>query len=372
MVNMRNILIQALGAIAVFLCVGCQKDTRVVDMGSSEEVSIVEATGSLTITVDAASAETKADLSPDPYYRSFEDNISTLSAYVFTSDGTFEKKGIIGGGNTTLTISGLTPGTKKVHVCANIPTAIADVATEWDLNSQMYNLSDISVSSYDAGFNIPMSGYASNISVTANSTTAVPITIKRHMARIVLASVTTRSVDGGMYASSAGLTLVGAFLTNIVAQNGYTLNTLSNVYAHKSGLNADLHDLDITEDTFVGGVMTARSLSLDSSGALASPSVFYCFRNIQTNDPHDIPSTASEMSSWASRRSRLVLQFSSDSGTVYYPVTLPYLNNNTNYVVNVEISGAGVPRPEMELTKSSYSVTVAVSSWGGVTYTENF
>ncbi len=286
-----------------------------------------------------------------------ESAIERFSLYVFDGGaaGTLETSG---SGTQTGTVAledGQTAdiqlscktGEKKVAALVNAPTS-------WSAGFSSYSSMLSTKIEFDPAqtSSLPMEG---EISAEVTASTHLSINVKRSVARVELGSI-VNSITSEQYAGKK-LNIVSVYLINAVgdkpAMGGYSaaatdrrwLNFKSNAYS-----DSDADNL-IYEKT---------SISLSGGESDSSPHYFYCMPNSVTADS-DAADTADP------RHTRLVVEacFEGETDHCYYPVTLPVLEANKQYVINrLTITQRGYDSPDRKDSQSlNMSFSIRILDW---------
>ncbi len=82
---------------------------------------------------------------------------------------------------------------------------------------------------------------------------------------------------------------------------------------------------------------------------------FYCYPNPTEEDAYSDDRTP--------RRTRLVVEIELDGKTYYYPVTMPVLEQNTEYKVTLTVKGLGSDNPDRPYHSNVAKVSIEVEDW---------
>ena len=94
---------------------------------------------------------------------------------------------------------------------------------------------------------------------------------------------------------------------------------------------------------------------MTSSASYDKKNTFYCYPNPESNDNFS--------STWSPRHTRLVVEALLGDTRYYYPVTLPEIESNKIYDVNLKITRPGSSLPDIEVDKFAVGFTVQVKDW---------
>ena len=258
-----------------------------------------------------------------------EDNITDYQIFVFdASSGAIESyvKGV-----NTLNVS---TGAKDFVAMINCPEDLRDVGTKAALMAKTSLLKN------NASDHFEMIG---SKSVTIEGDTKVELEVERMVSKVVIESVTTAFTSA--YLASQTFTIKGIYLTNVVANNNYSLNLGADSIEWFNKLKVDTTDSnkakDLTQDT-----------GMEASVPYSTAHSFYCYPNSCTDD-----STAAE---WAPRHTRLVI----DTTLGYYTIKLPVLERNKVYTVkNLNITKKGSANPWEDITTYNATFEITVAKW---------
>ncbi len=258
-----------------------------------------------------------------------EDEITDYQIFVFdASSGAIES--YVKDANT-LNVS---TGAKDFVAMINCPEDLKKVGTKADLMAKTSLLKNNSSDHFE------MIG---SKRVTIEGDTKVELEVERMVSKVVIESVTTAFTS--TYLASQTFTIKGIYLTNVVANNNYSLNLDANSIVWFNKLKVDTTDSNeakaLTQDT---GMTDKVPYSTAHS--------FYCYPNSCTDD-----STAAE---WAPRHTRLVI----DTTLGYYTIKLPVLERNKIYTVkNLNITKKGSANPWEDITTYNATFEITVAKW---------
>lgn len=314
----------------------CTDDTAEPDYGTIE-FSIVPGEGTRS-----------SDTSP------FEDEctISDLQVLVFGEDGSIDSYMDLGTG-TDGTISVRT-GNKTVYAVANGPS-LAGCLTETELKNTDIGLEEWN--RHDRGF--IMSGSAA-CPVTKDRVSQCPVSVTRHVSRVVL-----RSVTNSIPAAYGNIVINGIMLTNAVAGQNLNGDMPETIWANRMGRQDEepmVAEHIINGTSFPAGhsgctMLLPEGLDIPAGSGREMAARLYCFPN----------STASDRSgfstSFTARYTRLVISAVVNGKQCYYPVSLPDLRRNTTYDVAMTIRHAGSDDPEEEVSPAYAEIGITAGEW---------
>lgn len=267
------------------------------------------------------------------------------------------------------TIDKVMTGSYSVYVVANGP-ALDDVTTLSAMES-----AGISLEQYndpESGF--VMEGHSGTVTVTSGSTASPDISLSRFVARVSLLSVTNN-----LPSAYGSLTVNRVFLCNVVnTQNlggsktpGNDETNWFNKEGRKDESPRNASHI-INGSTFTASApelsFAAAGSSITNGNSWTSTKRFYAYPNNATTKPNGFNST------FAAQRSVLTIEASYGGKTYYYPVVLDSgLARNTNYDVEVTITGSGSDDPVKPVDNGAIKAVTTVQKWqDGTTYTETF
>ena len=105
----------------------------------------------------------------------------------------------------------------------------------------------------------------------------------------------------------------------------------------------------------------APAASVVNEEAYSTQHTFYCYPNKAAD---------SDATSWSPRRTRLVLKTTLGTDTYYYPVTLPELENNKSYELELTITRPGSDNADMPVSFEDCAFEITVKPWTVVAVTD--
>ena len=314
----------AISCAAVFTA--CQKE--VVDSLTSEE--------KVTLNVTIPLPDTKALTGIN------ETAIRNYQAFLFKEDGTIEDYASQSSPNISLDC---TTGKKTVVVLANAPS-LGDVMDYETLLTRTSRLSDNAADAF------VMEG-KTGVTLLSKDATSVQVYLTRKVAKIHLASLQV-AIDMPQY-SSKPFKVSSVYLINVPSEMPYFANDETLAWSNKfeyvpeddcALFYDDMEDFEITPET-----------------QYTFNNVFYCYANHTNTDTFD--------TEWAPRKTRLVVEATLGDERYYYPVTLPVLDSNKRYEVNLVITRPGAKTPDSSVDKFAMGVQCIVRDWDkGYTITQ--
>lgn len=270
-----------------------------------------------------------------------DDGIVTLDVLVFRENG--QREAYARAGGNTVQVSLPTGMPLRWYLVANATASLGSMLTESDLLSSRALLDGQTPSS------LTMCGKG-NGTIGSNKST-VGVELARMVSRITLESISPVFLKDSYQASA--VKLAGIHVINAAGACPYTLipdagGVWHNRLGREPGLSRSLSDL-------LGNGM---DLTLDGS-TLQGPWTFYACPN-----PTDNGIDSRTAPSWSERNTRLVVEISIDGVPNYYPMTLPAMECNTEYLIREAIlKGPGSASPDIPVERHDMAFTVSVRPW---------
>ena len=318
----KTIILAAATALMLFTACEGKMDTPSVseEQKITLDVAIIpsgqatKATG--TVTTSASDNDTEG-----------ESKVNNLQIFVFSGD---VRDGYISKDNATSAQVECTSGTRDIYCLVNAPASLSSVISKATLLATVSKLAN-TASSFE------MIGSKTSESVTNNK--QISISVNRIAAKIVVKSIENALRSGG------AITIKRVFISNVAGQINYGLNT----YAPANGTWFNK-----------GGYRSSGNL-----GAY----YFYAYPNNYGQ--------ANYNSTWAPKRTMLVVQIQYNDKLYDYPVDLGVaLESNKMYVINnlklVNLGNAddgseGGSDEENPVTGVTAQVSVSVQDWTVIT-----
>lgn len=328
----RNILYILSLLAAAFLMNSCQKDMP-------ECIPEHKGDCQLTLSLDLTGTETKA-IANDTAIRLYESSVNKISYLVFASNGALEAMKHVTGNQSSGPLE-VSFGQKTVYAFVNVdPNRFSYVTHSSEL---YYTTVDLKSNSLSNGKGLTMYG-STTVTVTQNTSTyLLPITVSRHVARIVLGRV-TNALSGVLAGKDISVDCV--FLTNLPAYSSITGQpyTTSTWYA-RCGRAQGYGDKNCmiwdSVDTEAGYLTYQDIWEYIGEGESTEPGcALYFFPNNVTTD----------RCGWAvpftSRYTRIVVAADIDDETYYYPVSITGAQANRAYTLDLTITRLGSKDPD--------------------------
>lgn len=270
-----------------------------------------------------------------------DDGIGTLDALVFRENGQREAYARSGGNSVQVSLPTGIP--LRWYLVANATADLGSLLTESDLLSSRALLDGQAPSS------VTMSGRGSG--TIGDGTSTVGVELSRTVSRITLGSISPVFLKDSYQASA--VKLAGIHVINAAGSCPYTLipdagGVWHNRLGREPGLSRSLSG------------MLGRDMDQTLDGhTVEGPWTFYACPN-----PTDNGIDSRTAPSWSERNTRLVVEISIDGVPNYYPMTLPAMECNTEYLIREAIlKGPGSASPDIPVERHDMAFTVSVRPW---------
>ena len=315
---------------AVFGTMSCRKDnvpsmnqgnTNVPVDGKRTELTVgiaTEMTRSTTITADD------------------EVKVNNLQVFVFRGDA-LDAYGVADNASS-VTVS-CTKGDREVYAVVNAAD-LKDIATKTDLLAAKSALTDNDES------NFVMFG---KTDATLPSELPVNVEVDRMVSKVVLKTVNRAFTSAALAALDFSIDEI--FITNVAGDVNYGMTDNPVDWYNKLDYSSEM--AMFTHDAPAASVVNEESYSTQHT--------FYCYPNKAAD---------SDASSWSPRRTRLVLKTTLGTDTYYYPVTLPELENNKSYELELTITRPGSDNADMPVSFEDCAFEITVKPWTVVAVTD--
>ena len=327
---MRKGFLMMAAVAAVFGTMSCKKDNvpsmnqgnaNVPVDGERTELTVGIATGMTKSTTITAEDEVK---------------VNNLQVFVFRGDA-LDAYGVADNAST-VTVS-CTKGNREVYAVVNAPD-LKDIATKTDLLAAKSALSDNDES------NFVMIG---KTNADLPSELPVNVEVDRIVSKVVLKTVNRAFTSAALAALNFSIDEI--FITNVAGDVNYGLTDNPLEWYNKMDYNSEM--AMFTHD--------APAASVVNEEAYSTQHTFYCYPNKAAD---------SDATSWSPRRTRLVLKTTLGTDTYYYPVTLPELENNKSYELELTITRPGSDNADMPVSFEDCAFSISVKPWTVITVTE--
>ena len=326
---MRKGFLMMAAVAAVFGTMSCKKDNvpsmnhgnaNPVD-GERTELTVGVATGMTKSTTITADDEVK---------------VNNLQVFVFRGDA-LDAYGVADNAST-VTVS-CTKGNREVYAVVNAPD-LKGIATKTDLLAAKSALSDNDES------NFVMIG---KTNADLPSELPVNVEVDRIVSKVVLKTVNRAFTSAALAALNFSIDEI--FITNVAGDVNYGLTDNPVDWYNKMDYNSEM--AMFTHD--------APAASVVNEEAYSTQHTFYCYPNKAAD---------SDATSWSPRRTRLVLKTTLGTDTYYYPVTLPELENNKSYELELTITRPGSDSPDNPVSFADCTFSISVKPWTVITVSD--
>ena len=327
---MRKGFLMMAAVAAVFGTMSCKKDNvpsmnhgnaNVPVDGERTELTVGIATGMTKSTTITADDEVK---------------VNNLQVFVFRGDA-LDAYGVADNAST-VTVS-CTKGNREVYAVVNAPD-LKDIATKTDLLAAKSALSDNDES------NFVMIG---KTNADLPSELPVNVEVDRIVSKVVLKTVNRAFTSAALAALNFSIDEI--FITNVAGDVNYGLTDNPLEWYNKMDYNSEI--AMFTHD--------APAASVVNEEAYSTQHTFYCYPNKAAD---------SDATSWSPRRTRLVLKTTLGTDTYYYPVTLPELENNKSYELELTITRPGSDSPDNPVSFADCTFSISVKPWTVITVSD--
>lgn len=233
----------------------------------------------------------------------------------------------------------ITPGSKKIVTIANAPDLT--VETYEELKGKTSYLADNGTSA------LVMVGEA-EADVEEGGTNEVSIPIIRIASRIRITSITNNlNKHFNMYT----LTITNVYLINAVGSTGYFEDQEpENWYNMMKWENKDDN-----VSRFLIKNSSFSSTTINNSSDLSSYPLY--------TYPNDTETNSYDQETWCPRYTRLVVEASLNQSTYYYPISIPNIERNTAYDIELTITRPGSLLPDVPVDDEIMDVNITINDW---------
>ena len=327
---MRKTFLLMAAAAAGFGTMSCQKDNSPEMNPGNANMPVDGERTELTVGIGSTVTRSTTITSDD------EVKVNNLQVFVFRGDaldayGTADDA-------SSVTVS-CTKGTREVYAVVNAPD-MKDIATKTDLLAAKSELTDNNES------NFVMIG-KTNAELPSDVT--VNVDVDRIVSKVVLKKVNRNFTSAALAALAFSIDEI--FITNVAGDVNYGLTDNPLDWYNKMDYASEL--AMFTHDAPAASVINAEAYSTQHT--------FYCYPNKAAD---------SDATSWSPRRTRLVLKTTLGTDTYYYPVTLPELENNKSYEIELTITRPGSDNADMPVSFEDCAFSISVKPWTVITVTE--
>lgn len=303
----KKICFAAMAAVAAASC--CEKKVELPQYEQSEDL--------VTFSVSVPGAETKSVGTED------EKTVNSLQVIVFNKYGVYEASAHGTENSVELTC---TAGEKRMVALVNADRE-QNVVDFDDLAGRSVYLKDTGIG------DLVMVG---DTTVTVTADKPITVDVSYISSKIVLESVAL-NLENQQH-KDLPFVLKSVFLINVAGDRKYIADSTPSLWYHEGAYDPD-NTLPFLYDQVKGGEITSGVKQYDTDH------YFYCYPN-ETNT-----------------KTRLVIEAQIAGQTYYYPISLTKVLPNNQYSYSVVLTRFGTDRPDGELEKGAYSVTVSMKDW---------
>lgn len=281
-----------------------------------------------------------------------ESKVNSLQVFVFNGDDREAYRNV---GAAMQALIPATSGERTVWAVVNAPDLSA-IEKLSDLRSAVSNLADNIRTDDQGGKHIDsfvMTGSQTQELVDGGN---VPITVKRIVARVSIAKISTDLKD---YRKDYSVKINGIYLINVASSNRYDVGGEAASWANKLG-HADA-SLDLLLYDGLNDVIVKNGQAYTAEHA------FYPYPNIHPTSTEAAAPVYND--EWDPRGTILVIDatmYEADGTTVakagYYPIVLPAIERNKTYIIDevcITRLPGDVPYKPIETGESQVTITVA-------------
>lgn len=316
----RKIFIAALAAVALAAC----------EEGINEQTASADEKVELCISLPSAVTKVSEKNSPGT-----PEAVNTLQVFLFNEDGDLETGDRQSSQSLVLPC---VPGKKKVVALVNAPE-LTGITTYSQLTAAKSGLSDNTIDS------MVMEG-ETEVEISTNASIIIPVS--RLAAKIILRQV-TNSFELSTHQSMT-FSVTAIYLLNAVGEKNYLTDGTPALWYNK--IKFDPTQSETPDFTYE---QLSSPVTIPNSGTYTADKYFYCYPNHTTADSSD--------ETWSERFTRLVVEGTLDGETIYYPISLPEVNQNTAYEISLKITRPGSSSADIPVTGHVAEVKVEVQDW---------
>lgn len=312
-----------LAAFAAMALMSCnEKTVNVQEM--PEQAGTVE----LKVKVPAASTRLTGEAAD-------EDKISNLQVFVFNESDALEAYGNEDAESLSLTC---VPGKKQVVALVNAPS-LSDISKLSDLQAEVSYLSD-----NEAGA-LVMASDLLDKELLAEGDNTMAIQVTRLAAKVILGSVTNAmALESDQ---SKEFVINAVYLINVADDARYIADHDPASWYNK---------MKYQEDNCLDFLYDVVGQDLPYEEEYSAQHYFYCYPNPTEDDVQG-------GTDWSPRLTRLVVEAELGGVLCYYPLTLPIVERNTEYIINLTVTRIGSSNPDIPVTTGEALFTVTVKDW---------
>lgn len=317
----RKLFIAAVAAVAL---AACEEKINEQTVSADEMVEL---------TVSIPSVATKVSEKNEP---GTPDAVHSLQVFLFDDTGALEASDKQSNASLVLPC---VPGEKKVVALVNAPE-VTGVTSYAQLTSQASRLTDNTIDS------MVMEG---EVEVNVTSNVSITIPVSRLAAKVVLRQVinsfellTHQQMD---------FTVNAVYLVNVAGEKYYLSDTTPTLWYNKM---KNEYDAAKGDPSFIYEAMSSP-VKIPYNGTYTADKYYYCYPNPVAADTSD--------ETWSERYTRLVVETTLGTETVYYPITLPKVSKNTAYEITLKVTRPGSSSPDVPVSGHVAEFKIQVQDW---------
>lgn len=310
-------------------------------------------TGELLIHVFPDGISTKAG-TPDISSQSHETRVRKVDIYVFDENGLLNLHHWDDDSSLEDIRLSVSTGTKEVWAVLNGPT-LGGIVRVSDLKEAVVSMEDNQATA--SGGTFTMAG-SNTCTVTASGTTPCSITADRFVARVRLTKVKVN-----LPTAYGSVDFPSVMLTNVVADRKIGENAGTGRWINKKGRTEQGRIIDGSASAKASAeavTFLKWNRHVNNGTQLDLSDQFLCFYGFENPATEDKTGTDG---SFLEEPTRLVLTAIISGGTYYYPVTLPNLQRNRAYEVELTITGLGSDDPDIVPKRGSVNADITILPW---------
>ena len=317
----RKLFIAAVAAVAL---AACEEKINEQTVSADEMVELK---------ISIPSAATKVSEKNEP---GTPDAVNSLQVFLFDDKGALETSDVQ---SSTSLVLPCVPGKKKVVALVNAPE-LSGVSSYSQLTGMTSKLGDNTIDS------MVMEG---ELEVDITSNTSVTIPVSRLAAKVILRQVVNNFELPTHQQMEFAINSI--YLVNVAGEKAYLSDAMPSLWYN---MMQKTIDLDGSTPRFIYEDLPSP-IKVPYNGTFTADRYFYCYPNPTSTDTSD--------KTWSERYTRLVVQTTLGSETVYYPITLPDINKNTVYEIALKITRPGSDSPDEPVSGHVAEFKIAVQDW---------
>ena len=311
---------------AIVSCSGepCQKCKEAEEAQALKKVSV-------SLVGEAINPTTKAVSTLDQ-----ESRVNNCQLYVFSTEGKLFNRLVSTGTDFEFFIGN---GTYNVYAFINAPEFEMNPASEEEFLEKYIPIVE------NRADNLIMTGYA--LEQKISESTDIEIEVKRMVSkvnynvRVDITNEVLRELD---------FKILSVYMTNVVGEE--LIFADSHIPADSLWYNKRNYEKSAADTLLYRAVDEL----VPNGDSLRAKSTFYIYPNL-SKDPED-------RSGWSPRKTRFVVKALMGDQLYYYPVTLPKVRSNCEYIVTIDINSIGYLDPEdTEETPIGFHPTIVIIGW---------